>query len=89
MRSYSGAAGHAEQAFAPIRRLGVALADTVFAATLRIHVVTTRCDPLPISTRLRRTRPDVHNPHGLMEAITLRHLLTHSAGLRAGHVTET
>lgn len=24
----------------------------------------------------------VHNPHGSMEAITLRHLLTHSAGLR-------
>jgi CubicO group peptidase (beta-lactamase class C family) len=24
----------------------------------------------------------VHNPHGAMQAITLRHLLTHSAGLR-------
>ncbi|MHB1193220.1 MAG: serine hydrolase domain-containing protein [Longimicrobiales bacterium] len=27
---------------------------------------------------------DVHNPFGLMEGITLRHLLSHSAGFRAG-----
>jgi CubicO group peptidase (beta-lactamase class C family) len=27
---------------------------------------------------------EVHNPHGPMEAITLRHLLSHSAGFRAG-----